>query len=110
MERIGKESKIKNFAFKECLNITGSFIQQLPDVESFILDHLKLPPSSCPLVSPYTSFELCHSLNYLNVYANPFFNDSLFATLENSFSSFRSLNFGYTLITDTCAPLFKQIT
>lgn len=105
MKEITKQSKLKNFSFKECPEITGSFIQQVPAAEIFILDHVwtsNPEKISSPPVSPFTSFSQCNSLVYFNIYGNPFFNDVLFASLNNSFATIRSMNIGFTCITDAC--------
>lgn len=73
------------------------------------MDRLKVGTTREELENPYTSFELCHKLTYINVYGNPFFNNELFGTLSNSFASLRSLNIGFTQCSDLCAPLFKHL-
>jgi len=68
-------SKLKNFSIKECTEIRGSFIQNVPKAEVFIMDHAieKVQGSSLP----FSSFENCNSLIHFNLFGQAFMTDGL---------------------------------
>jgi hypothetical protein len=112
MALVTKDSRLKNFSIKECPTITGSFVQRLSEAEIFILDHSLTDNSDkieYKLESPFQSFQECNSLKYVNFFGCPYFNDQLLSTFRNSFLSLRSMNLGFTCITDLSVESFRKM-